>query len=624
MQHIDSDVQINLPPSDTLHNGFRVDLSGVAAAIETCQSVKAAVALVVDAELWAFVTPEDVSEDEVIIAVQKVQPSHAVPTRFKALEEFPITNDRIDKYALLHMALNELRTIPVTVVTAAQETVDAKTEEQPGPHLQSEFYRQALYEGIASTEVVPALAAPPGVYHRGVISNSDKIDIDITKDVQHIPSFSSSSSSSTSESEEGSITKAEPVWLGYEDDVLPEKTQGRLVRNLRHQIFSLYRRLFGVIFIVNMAVLISLFMKGRTTAQELGLIVVANLFCSILMRQDYVINAFFTVFCAVPSSGLVWLCAFAGQATREVIQHGPTSVPTLAVTYVILLLLVGIVVFAYPKARTTHHDSFEKTHRFLGWSATALVWCQVILLVNDYRLTGQTLGHALIHAPPFWMVVILTCSIMLPWLRLRKVPVRAEVLSNHAVRFYFDYVTTQPGQFTRVSDSPLLEWHSFAAIAEPGKKGYSAVVSRAGDWTSRQIAEPPTHIWVRGVPVYGVLRVATLFRRVLLVGTGSGIGPLTPVILAGRVPIRLLWTAPNVRQTFGDKLVDSILDASPGAVIYDTRVHGKPDMVKLTYRVAREFNAEAIVIISNEKLTQKVVYGMMSRGIPTFGAIWDS
>jgi len=56
----------------------------------------------------------------------------------------------------------------------------------------------------------------------------------------------------------------------------------------------------------------------------------------------------------------------------------------------------------------------------------------------------------------------------------------------------------------------------------------------------------------------------------------------------------------------------------------DTRVHGKPDMIKLTYRMVKEFDAEAVCIISNQKLTRKVVYGMMSRGIPAFGAIWDS
>ena len=63
----------------------------------------------------------------------------------------------------------------------------------------------------------------------------------------------------------------------------------------------------------------------------------------------------------------------------------------------------------------------------------------------------------------------------------------------------------------------------------------------------------------------------------------------------------------------------------PGlTVILDTRKYGKPNMVKLTYRLVREFNAEAVCIISNQKLTREVVYGMVSRGIPAFGAIWDS
>lgn len=65
----------------------------------------------------------------------------------------------------------------------------------------------------------------------------------------------------------------------------------------------------------------------------------------------------------------------------------------------------------------------------------------MVLLTNDYRSSGQSLGQALVHSPPFWLVVIMTSSIILPWLRLRKVPVRAEVLSSHAVRLYFDYGT---------------------------------------------------------------------------------------------------------------------------------------------------------------------------------------
>ena len=94
------------------------------------------------------------------------------------------------------------------------------------------------------------------------------------------------------------------------------------------------------------------------------------------------------------------------------------------------------------------------------------------------------------------------------------------------------------------------------------------VVSRAGDWTTKQIKNPQTHLWVRGIPTCGVMRIVPLFRRLVVVATGSGIGPCAPHILEKRVPIRLLWTSPDVRKTFGDKLVDSILEASPGAVIY--------------------------------------------------------
>lgn len=63
-----------------------------------------------------------------------------------------------------------------------------------------------------------------------------------------------------------------------------------------------------------------------------------------------------------------------------------------------------------------------------------------------------------------------------------------------------------------------------------------------------------------------------MFRRIVLVATGSGIGPCTPAILGRELPIRLLWTAPNLRETFGDKLVDSILEANPEAVIYSMSI----------------------------------------------------
>lgn len=121
---------------------------------------------------------------------------------------------------------------------------------------------------------------------------------------------------------------------------------------------------------------------------------------------------------------------------------------TVVLTYLIFSLLIAIVIFAYPPFRIVKHDSFEMIHRFAGWTATALVWTLIVFLTNDLRDLGQSLGHALLHNSSTWMLAVLTFSIILPWLKLRKVPVRSEVLSNHAVRLYFDYATPVAGAFT--------------------------------------------------------------------------------------------------------------------------------------------------------------------------------
>lgn len=181
-----------------------------------------------------------------------------------------------------------------------------------------------------------------------------------------------------------------------------------------------------------------------------------------------------------------------------------------------------------------------------------------------------------------------TASIILPWLHLRHKPAHVEVLSKHALRMYFDHRTPRPGSFQRIATDPLNEWHSFATIAEPGKKGFSLVISRAGDWTSKNIDSPPPKIWIRGVvgpiismetgcftdttvqPTLGVMTIASLFRRVLLVATGSGIGPIGPHLFANSTAIKLLWVGPNLRQTFGDKLVDEVVTSQPDGVLYDT------------------------------------------------------
>lgn len=60
-------------------------------AWQTCPLVKDAVALLIDGELWGFVTPDDVDVNAVTEATKKSQPYYAVPTRWYALDELPHT-----------------------------------------------------------------------------------------------------------------------------------------------------------------------------------------------------------------------------------------------------------------------------------------------------------------------------------------------------------------------------------------------------------------------------------------------------------------------------------------------------------------------------------------------------
>jgi len=98
-----------------------------------------------------------------------------------------------------------------------------------------------------------------------------------------------------------STTKEELAWTGYEDDVIPTQKQGRRIRHLRHKFFTLYRRLFGIVFTINMAIFIWL-CSASADAQRIGEIIIVNFFCAILMRQDYVINAIFNTCCVIPRS----------------------------------------------------------------------------------------------------------------------------------------------------------------------------------------------------------------------------------------------------------------------------------------------------------------------------------
>jgi hypothetical protein len=284
-----------------------------------------------------------------------------------------------------------------------------------------------------------------------------------------------------------------------------------------------------------------------------------------------------------------------------------------------------MIVMVLPRLRAKKHDRFELTHRFCGWVALMLVGINTTLLVNARR-DDDSFAAALMHAPAFWLVILTAALAIWPWLVLRRVPITYQRPSRHALILGLEHgVTPGIGTTRPISRRPFAGWHHFANVhAAPGTSGYRMVVSRAGDWTSAFIDAPPTHVWVRGIPTMGVANVRKLFKRVVLVATGSGIGPMLGHLLDTSVPARLVWVTKNPRRTYGDELIDEIETAQPDATIWDTDDRGKPDVLRLAYAAYVESGAEAVVCIANRSVTWQVVHGLECRGIPAFGPIWDS
>ncbi|KAK4193181.1 putative Nonribosomal peptide synthetase [Podospora australis] len=581
-------------------NGFRVELDGVSRAIESHPDIVKGCALKIDdSALWGFyAAPTAIDEEELRKTVAVSQPFYAIPKIWWYLgPTIPLTaNGKIDKRALRDLAANadagSVSSVPLT-----PEESDANTS------------------GVSS-------------------SGSSSRSTDLEKAILQVTTI--------------------------EIDELPPKNGVHGWRWLRHTGLSAYRKLFGVLFIANLVAFAVLVWQSRNANYELPLgnlatAVSANLLASVLLRQDYLVNLIFWLATRLPTStplsirrhfarvyhyggvhsgasvaASAWWIVFTISATARFAPASPSQpserIAVLVLTYLILAFLVGILIMAYPSIRAKMHDQFEWTHRFAGWTVLALVWAHLVV-VTAATSSSKALGPALAQTPTLYLLALTTLSIAAPWLRLRRVKVVAEPLSTHAVRLHFDFKT--PRQCSslgvRITDRPMVEWHAFAAIPEPdGKPGLSLLVSRAGDWTGKIIDNPPTTLWTRGEPASGVLAIAPLFRKVVLVATGSGIGPCLPVIMERKVPCRILWSTKNPLKTYGQGVIDEVKRCDDTAVIWDTDNMGRPDLVKLAWQLYNDSGAECVCIISNARTTKRVVYQLEARGIPAFGPIWDS
>ncbi|KAA8624521.1 hypothetical protein PtrV1_00201 [Pyrenophora tritici-repentis] len=425
--------------------------------------------------------------------------------------------------------------------------------------------------------------------------------------------------------------------------------------------FSVYRVLMALVIIVNLVVLAVMIEKNLpyTRFHLAGPLVAtaANLFAAVVIRQEEVINTIFRVLAHTPIGLPLWMrksiadfhhfggfhigCAMSSlfwyfffvylnttffvNGLRESKANGWVWADIIT-CYSFLISIFLVCVAAHPRFRQRFHNTFERTHRFGGWIALTVLW------VNA-GVSSHTHGNTPMHRnPTVWLLAVTTFLIILPWLRMSRVPVTATAVSAREVRLTFPYKRMPYTATMRFSLAPLTEWHAFATVPSPQAHPTAYIlISQAGDWTTSIIRSPPKEIYIRRPATLNFLALAPLFNSLLLVGTGAGIGPLLSLLSSpaikrmrdqGRV-IRVLWVVYAAEAPHWQFVHDIIRAVDPEPKIFDSQ-HGRPDVAFETQFLMETEKLEAVMVVSNPAVTRLVVEGVKAKGYPAYGAVFDS
>ncbi|KAF2279618.1 uncharacterized protein EI97DRAFT_181710 [Westerdykella ornata] len=450
--------------------------------------------------------------------------------------------------------------------------------------------------------------------------------------------------------------------------------------------FDTYNVLMVIVLVVNAAALLAFAIRNRDgPSRALALrgtltAVSVNIFFALLIRQEIVLNLFYDILSRVPPtapfllrkhlanfhhfggmhaacavSALVWYIVYLCLQTQSLLasittRRTPLRIVDISASYIVLVLLIATILTSLPQVRRTHHDVFERVHRFAGWATVLALWLHTIVVAADPDSDSPPSASASATArnPSLYLLALITILLILPWLRIRKVPVTPHTMSGREIRLSFPYNDMPSTSTMRFSLSPLTEWHAFTTI--PGdptststtnsnndaSKESSILVAAQGDWTRSLLASPPTHVWLRDPPTRNFLSAVYMFDSVLLVATGAGIGPVVSLLatLPSSPPasasaahqnaagianapapraenrhcitfgssarrhtprlVKVLWIASHPHATYYSFIIHAIRRVDPDALILDSR-EGRPEIEDVVGRVVRREGIEGRV-----------------------------
>jgi hypothetical protein len=441
-----------------------------------------------------------------------------------------------------------------------------------------------------------------------------------------------------------------------------------------------YKVLFTLVFLGNVVALSRLWVLYTLSLSRTLNAFSTNIFFAVVIRQEDLLNLVFNIISKIPPStpliirkhfaafhhygglhtgcaicSILWYIAYTVLSTKSYFHEKKASAVEIVNTttcYLFIFLLLLICLPALPCFRAQFHNTFEKSHRFGGWLSIVVIW------IHRFTTSFESLGVPLWKCPSLYLLSAITGLLVLPWLRIRRIPVSSTHLSDREMSVTFDYDNMPFCTTMRFSTSPLWEWHSFATIPMYSKRTHkytkaSILVAESGDWTRELIAKPPKYLWLRDPPTHNFLKLAQMFMKkgVLVVATGAGIGPVlsflaqldldsvapsslssssrssfssAPTLLTydpSRRPdiVKILWCARKPHPS----IVQTLLRFDPSALILDSK-DGRFDLKRMSREVVRREGLEAVFVVSNKKITDLVVRGLNREGVPAYGATFDS
>ncbi|KAF8892609.1 hypothetical protein BD779DRAFT_1436875 [Infundibulicybe gibba] len=416
--------------------------------------------------------------------------------------------------------------------------------------------------------------------------------------------------------------------------------------------FNTYRKFFTFTFGLNMIGL-TLAASGHFpyAVKYSGAMVVGNLNFAILMRNEVFgrllylfVNTCFAKWpplwfrlgctsvlqhlggihsgCAL--SGVLWLLLKVINNFRHLdVNHDAVLIMGVVTNLAVMISALS----AFPWVRNTHHNVFERHHRFVGWIGLIATWAFVILgdTYDPITRTWNLNGVALIRHQDFWFTMGMTVFIALPWFFVREVEVDIELPSAKVAIIRFKR-GMQQGLLGRVSRSSIMEYHAFGIVSEGRDAKYHYMIAGVqGDFTKSLVNDPPKTIWTRELKFAGVSNTSTLYTRGIRICTGTGIGAALSTCLQSPYWY-LIWIGSDQEKTFGPT-ISGLIHKHLGPerlVLWDSKLRGgRPDTMKLLKEAYTTWNAEVVFITSNYIGNTEIMRGCKEAGIPAFGTLWD-